>query len=356
MNPKILLEAGEYTFEGPEVTWAGPHPFAPGLCFGFEDGSLRFLGEKGLGQHQQVSPAREAINGVASVGSHSLAVSTRADITFIEMDDHSRCTYESGSHGVVATPSGYFIAPLGPSGLLAVRPEKGASQSMMVTDTTEDRLYFYRMAVVHDGDGKEVLVFANRRQGVGISDFPGDGKRRRIHTQTFEGLDVVDVCAVRDGTLSAVAISPKAEVVLFRDVTSKHRPLSVRLGGIQGSVYRVLCLAGRLYVLSSTALYIWSDFVAGAQRGVSASAIPPIVFPMQAVDMSICTGEYLVIVMAANQVQAVRLDDLPAAKRAARHEKSNGLSEELAQAVKVESFEPRWLEDDVEQGIMAHAG
>jgi hypothetical protein len=100
------------------VCWAGPHPFAPGLCFGSEDGMVLFTDEQGraLSLPGKGSVSGEAVNGVACMGTW-VAVSTRQEVNFLPLPGteggHSfGVAFPYGAHGVSATPSGYFIAPL----------------------------------------------------------------------------------------------------------------------------------------------------------------------------------------------------------------------------------------------------
>ena len=69
-----------------DITWAGSNPFEQGLSFGLDNGSIVFASDStGSWTHYpQMSPSGEAINGLAVIGPHSLAVSTRADVSFIQ--------------------------------------------------------------------------------------------------------------------------------------------------------------------------------------------------------------------------------------------------------------------------------
>src|SRR5258708_4950977 len=109
MSPtRLVVRTMHGSESGPDVTWAGANPFHEGLCFGFDNGTLVYLSEK-TGKstsHQQFSPSGEAINGVAAIGADSLAVSTRADVSFIQLDpkrNSARAVFRGGAHGVIAT-------------------------------------------------------------------------------------------------------------------------------------------------------------------------------------------------------------------------------------------------------------
>jgi hypothetical protein len=363
MNPVGLFRAAiRQSTEGPDVTWVGPNPFQNGLCLGFDNGTIIFsaTAAKHTTGHQQISPSKEAINGVAAIGSTSLAVSTRADVTFIEIISPQvapRAVFDGGTHGVVATKSGYFVAPRGAKGLLIVKPDREPEQKMRVTTGMDRQLYFYRMIALHDASGKETLVFANRKNGVGLCEFKGNVDNRNVHTLSFNGLDVVDVCGVAVGSLSAVAISPKAEVLWIKDTSKHDDPITTKMSGIEGHVYRVLATARSLFVLSSKALYVWTDLVEHVLFNKKHSSfLQPLVIPMEAVDMSLIDNEYLFLVLAVNGIASLKISDLEKQPfDQSGLDAESRLSIEMSQKTKMEDFVPRWERHDIQQGMMATA-
>jgi hypothetical protein len=364
MNPSGHFEMpGWFATEGPDVTWVGPNPFAYGLCLGFDDGSIRFTTTDPTagGTYQKISPLGDAVNGVASIGTRSLAVSTRSDITFLQIESPSRASpayFEGGAHGVVSTKSGYFVAPLGPKGVLFLKPSDDSKQMIRVLDGTEGKLYFYRIIALDDGSGKETLVFANRRAGVGQSVFDPDGKWHGIHTMKFEGIDVIDVCGVAPNSLSAIAISKKAEVLWIKDTSTKEDPVALMLQGVEGRVYRVLATPLHLFVLSSQALYVWSNLVDRILFGnTSAPKSRPLVIPMEAVDMNLIDGKYLMLVLAVNGIlspSVAALERQPIEDDAMALQ--SGFSNELSRRTRLEHLHPTWRVDDIEQGAMVGVG
>ena len=263
---RLIVKIIDGSPAGAEITWAGSNPFEQGLSFGLDNGRIAFTSEKtGNWTFQpQVSPSGEAINGLAWIGTHSLAVSTRAEVSFLQLDlptGHNRAVFSGGAHGVISTQSGCFVAPLGPTGLLVVKPTNADQQPMYVTDNNEGQLYFSRVAALSDNKGQEILISANRRNGFGMSPFNGEEGGRHVHTMKFEGVDVIDVCQVAPNSHAAIAISMRAEVLWIRDASRHDNPVAMRLSGIKGPVYRVLATQRHLFVLSSTALYVWIDLV-----------------------------------------------------------------------------------------------
>jgi hypothetical protein len=340
----------------PDVTWIGPNSRTPGLILGFDNGSIIFT-DAATGHAsnpQQVSPSGEAINGIAAVGAASLAVSTRSEVSFFQASSSvgpARVHFPGGAHGVVATKSGSYVAPLGPKGLLIVRPTNGFFQRMEVTKGTEGKLYFYRAAALHDQLGTETLIFANRKNGVGLSVFNSDERSRVVHTMGFEGIDVVDVCGVATGSLSAVAVSKTADLLWINDTSKNTAPVIIRPTHVEGAVYRVLATSRHLFVLTSKALYIWFDLVDRARAGQFASPdMVRLVLPIDAVDASLLDDQYLLLVMGVNAVTSLAIADIEgqlSGKPATDFMSS--ISSGSFEKTSLDDIDQDWQTEDVEQ-------
>jgi len=362
MNSTGQINAvGRSSAVGPDITWIGVNPFRiDGLCLGFDDGTIVLSDAAGTtSPHQAISEAKDAINGVASISDAHLAISTRSDVTFLQIESpiktiHS--AYPGGAHGVVATQSGCFVAPLGMRGLLLTKPETGPQQRIHVTTGTEGQLYFYRITTIHDASGKEILVFANRRNGVGLSEFRGVEGRRNVHTMTFEGLDVIDVCGVSSGSLSAIAISPKAEVLWIKDASEPNDPIATKLDGVEGQVYRVLATPRHLFVLTSKALYVWSNLVGKVLYNKTIDPKSVLVLPLEAVDMSLCGNDYICLVMAANAWKRLKISDI-VSPPADQDNVAGPLvsSIEMSRKTDIRGLTPDWKRHDVQQGVLVGA-
>ncbi len=295
----------------PDLTWVGPNPFMQGLCFGFDNGGIAFSNdiESRIGKLEIISPAGDAINGVAAIGKSSLAISTRSEVSFIQFKgpfDHPRAVFPGGAHGVVATKSGHFVAPLGPKGVLVVKPSNDDVQRMGLFGGEEGGLYFYRTAALHDEAGNETLVFANRKNGVGLSLFKGGGIRHHVFAMSFEGIDVVDVCAVMPNSLSAFAITKNAELLWIRDTSKRDDPTVIKLTGINGPVYKVLATQDHLFVLSSKGLYIWVNLVAHIRADTFVGQnMMRLERPIEAIDMSLIDNKVLLLVMGENSITSI---------------------------------------------------
>ena len=127
----------------------------------------------------------------------------------------------------------------------------------------------------------------------------------------FDGVDVVDVCAVATGSLSAVAVSRSADLLWIRDTSENAAPVVIRPTHVVGAVYRVLASSRHLFVLTSKALYVWFDLVDRALAGQFASPeIVRLVLPVNAIDMSLLDDQYLLLVMGGNAVMSLAITDI----------------------------------------------
>lgn len=317
MTPNDFIRTvADRSAQSPDVTWVGRNPFTQGLCFGFDNGGVVFTDDSAgyVSKMQIISPAGDAINGVAAIGTSSLAISTRSEVTLIQFKgpfDNMRAVFPGGAHGVVATQSGYFVAPLGPKGLLVVKPTNDDEQRMGLVGGAEGGLYFYRAAALHDEVGNETLVFANRKNGVGLSVFNGSESRHHVHTMGFEGIDVVDVCAVMPNSLSAIAITKTAELLWIQDTSKCDDPIVIKMTAIDGPVYKVLATPDHLFVLSSKGLYAWVNLIACARTGRFVSPdMMRLVLPIAAIDMAVIDNKVLLLVMGVNAITSIAIADI----------------------------------------------
>jgi hypothetical protein len=287
-----------------QVSWAGPHPFRPGFCFGSEDGQLLFTDENGgdvYGGPTKGSISGEAINGVAS-WQNWLAISTRAEVNFVAITGiDSRQTFPGGAHGVIATPSGHFVAPLGRNGLMSLKPENSGKLTITISSGTEEEYSnLYRVICLPSG-GREVLACAMRRGGIGVTELGGDDTKHSMNTITFDGLDVVDVCAIGqdNDSLAVAALGKNGTLVLFRDVVNDKSPITMKYDHIKGTAYRLLSCRGHLFMLTSKGLHFFARlaerFLAG--QSIGDTNTPVLFMPMEAVDANLYLDRWLLVVI-----------------------------------------------------------
>jgi hypothetical protein len=248
------------------------------------------------------SEFREAINGVVSAGTW-VAVSTRGDVNFWPLpgtegghDDGFVLPY--GAHGIGTTASGHVIAPAGRNGIMVVEPPFGPGTS--VAALGEEGLYIYRVISLLSPSGTEVLACAARTGGVAAGEFSGP-RTTTMRTATPSGLDVIDICPLGPGTksLAVAALGRDGSVVLFRDVLTDEKPVTVKFKRVQGTAYRLLSQGGELYVLTSKGLFVLgklaSRFLA---HELSAGVVTQVLgVPMDAIDMNLAWDRWLLVVM-----------------------------------------------------------
>lgn len=293
-------------FDDFDVTWAGPNPFRHGFCFGSDDGRLRFTDEEGkiIGEPFPQVASREAINGVA-FHEDCLAVSTRAEVTLFVMNDgHAKSVTTAvisvGAHNIVATDSGYFIAPCGMSGLMLLKAEPNKAEVVDAHSLTDRSICFYAAIALPNTREGEVLVFAIRQGGVGIMPFSGKIERQDMSTAHFSNQDIVDLCPLDpEGNSSAFAAAARNGTLhLFRNALSDREPATIKFNAVQGTVYGIASCRGHLFVLTNKAMYVLAHL---AERFVNGKAVNGVTtqirtVPMDGVDLGSIGSKYVLVV------------------------------------------------------------
>jgi hypothetical protein len=302
---------------GFEVCWAGENPRAEGFAFGSEDGRLLFMTESGLALDEKLdaSPSSEAINAVAHSGGW-IAVATRCEIKFWRPDPTNAkndkwAELPYGAHDLTISPRGFFVAALGHNGVMAIKPTEERAQTVHMLIEKDLRTVFYRVIVLQDTDGSEVLVTANRHDGIVFSKVRWESAANQtFRTMTFDGLDVVDLCPLGQtaGTLAYAALGRDRTIVLSRDALHDQRPATVKYNTLKGNGYRIFSTGGDLFVLTSHAIYgligLVSEFLSGKTQ--KELYVPIFVFPMTAVDAYLHKDKWILAVMPNNEI--LRLD------------------------------------------------
>jgi hypothetical protein len=292
-------------FDDFEVSWAGPSLRNDLFCFGSEDGRILFADWQGIVQHKPVLavPSHEAVNGVAFLD-RWMSVSTRQEIMLWTPprkpgDSSMGVPIPIGAHGVVAGHSGYFLAPLGRSGLLSFRPSEGREQTVTVSSGASEETYFYRLISVRGVGGQEIVASAARQGGVAAMEFRGEDQKHTLSTFSFDGLDVVDLCPLgTEAGAGAAAVGKDGTLILFRDVLRDSRPRTVKYESVKGVAYRLLSAHGYLFLLTSEGLYVIAGLVDHFMQGASDNPVTPVLaVPMEAVDLGLGSDQWVWIVM-----------------------------------------------------------
>ena len=342
----------EFRIDGFDACWAARNPLNSGFCLGSADGHLLFTDEEGnvLSRFQHpASMSGEAINGVASYGQW-LAITTRNEVTLLTLPPTGASgpppvAFPVGAHGVIAMESGFFIAPLGQSGLMVVKPQLAGKPTSTVSSATEGNPYFYSAIGLRTPLGREVLVCATRRDGVATMEFAGESGTHSLNTINSEGLDVVDVCALDGGagSLAAAALGADGTLVMFRDVTTDKKPVTLKFSTVEGKAYQLLSGAGDMYLLTSKGLYVLGKLATRFLEGESIERLttPVLALPMEAVDANLYNDDWLLVVMP----EEVRKYDLGLMRKGTSEYISHGQIRELQPM----TISPTWRQKELTQ-------
>lgn len=288
------------------VTWAGRGRHDDEFCFGSEDGRVRFttVDGKPIAETSADEKYSEAVNGVAFSG-NLMAVSSRSEVVFWEMPKSGEtqgrpACVPYGSHGVIASAAGGFIAPLGPGGLMHARmSDDGTSVSIERVRPFDEVLDFYRV-VGFASKESELPVCAVRRNGIATIDSSGDPKSPTLNFTIHGELDVIDVCSLATSAAprAAAGLCRDGTVLLFHDVLDQAGRIAVRLNEIQGTAYRVFCAPEIIVILTSHGLYFFPGMAEHVLHRKRAPA-PPIhgvVEHIEAIDANLVGERWLLVV------------------------------------------------------------
>ena len=292
---------------GIEVSWAGPGLIDGGFCFGTEDGKLIFTTLDGV-QVTELDPVfqhSEAVNGVAYLR-NAIAVSTRAEVAICEIEatgggKPKRALFPLGAHGVLATPSGCFVAPLGHSGLMIAKPDGGDHLAVRKNQAQGEGFNFYKAVVLERPSLPVVVACAARTGGITAAILSQEQEEGGIHSVTFPGQDIVDLCSLRSGLYpnAICAVAKNGTLAFFRDLLENQDPITLQFEEVRGSAYRLLSSRGHLFLLTRSGLYVLADLSRRFLEGEPIALGPTRVrgFPAEAVDMNLVGDRWLLLVM-----------------------------------------------------------
>lgn len=318
---QLLTRQHHFHFSDFDVSWAGENPWNQGYCFGSEDGRLLFTGVECADPRptkKSIVESGEAINGVASLG-RLLAVSTRSEVVFLDNprpgDGRStRASYGGGAHGVIATPTGKFVAPLGTNGFFLTAPQPGEFQPIKTSRVPDQTFDFYKMVYSGVNEVRDVLTCALRRGGWGT--VVGVSSSGSLNVFSTPGLDVVDVCSIgtESSPYAVVALGIDRSLHMIRNVLAPSQGSTLRIDGLRGVAYRVMCACGHLIVLTSESLYLVPDLVNRFLGGdpVRGTNTAVCIDNLQAVDAFLAYDRRLLIVMPDGGVSLLDIDELAA--------------------------------------------
>ncbi len=314
-SPK--LRGRELRFPDFEVSCVAASGRAPGLCLGSEEGEILFFDEGAMPDGRPTQPiagTSEAVNGLAFSGD-LMAISSRSEIVFSQLPSESGQPHEAaivlgGAHGVVATPGGRFVAPLGPAGLLTMGP--GRADSVSIASLDSRTLNIYKVAALASDSGDDVLACATRVGGLAVLTLIDDQAIRLSRSFWRPGLDIIDVSGLGLGgaALAAAALGRDRSIHLSRDVLAGPGPVTMQFEVIQGTPYQILASKGHVFILTSDGLYVLPDLATRLVQGTPLGGPMCVkVVEMQAISAAIAHDQWLALVMQ-DCARFYEIDDL----------------------------------------------
>jgi hypothetical protein len=253
---------------GEEISWVGESPWTGGLCLGTYSGRLIMPVDERTAVGFDHPIANGAINDVAFAG-NLMGVSTRSEVVVFERVPSSVHfarrgePFGGGSHGIVATAAGGFVAPLGPDGLLLIEAKEGPDRhlKMRVGQIGQEVVNCYKLARLGvEGIRGEVIACAARHEGLLFFSLDRGEVQPTIVRLVLPGFDLVDVCSLRSPQwpLAAAALGTDGSVFLSRNIL-EVAPDSLRLDVLTGRAYSLLSARGHLFLLTSDGMVVVND-------------------------------------------------------------------------------------------------
>jgi len=315
--PQVSPKAGEFylpfeTFPSNQfdVSWAGPYPLGTGFsfCLGSKDGRVLFTDANGdtldsTGSKGSISGT--SINGIAG-WRNWIAVATRSEVGFVKITPSERgidtiaYVYQASARGVISTASGYFMAPLGPDGLMIADPKTLGEPSVTANDSV-DKMDCNKVICLRSADGQEVIACANRFSGVAVAPFVGNQEKIQLQTIGFNSLDIIDICPLNWGPnpLAAVALATDGKLFFFTDILKDKRPKQMKFNRVKGIASRLLSSRGHLFVMTDMGFYVLANLAANFSLNLleSGKVTQILEQTMSSVDISIVHEQWLLVVM-----------------------------------------------------------
>jgi len=327
------------------VSWAGQNPLGEGFCFGLESGGLVLTDTQGtpLGSPREAD-SKEAVNGVA-FSKGWLTVTSRADINLIGprlQANQEQVVIDGGGLDVVVAPrSGYFVVPIGPAGIMFVKPGITDKEPVIVSRSDKISLNYSRVLALPGPAEDDLVVSAGRRGGLGFADFKERMRGHTLNSVKFHNLDLVDVCSM--GGFAVAAAAKDGSLVFLSDFLTERSPHTVKFKGVQGTVYRLLYAGGELFVLTSKALYglfgLAEQFLNGTGNNLYDAEI--LRFPIEASDANVVQDKWLLAV----GIDCVLRFDIEKMPKSPKEGRQNGQWEEPEDI----RAQPLWEESSFEQ-------
>lgn len=262
MNESIV-KGRLFQLDDHEITWAGDCPWTGSFCVGTESGELSFYEESGLGRSLVVSEkvAEDAINGAAFFGDF-MGISTRSEINLCRRNPGSKLDIivrePRGAHGILATPGGQFLAPMGTAGLFCVDVSEDQSPRAWIDHANGTQHNYYSLRYLCSFRGRATLVCAARNDGLLTIQFDKRAVDDKIMGLTAPNIDFVDVCSLGSAQwpCAVAALCHDRTLIFVRNVVTFEQPKMLRFDGFRGTPYSILSAQGHVFVLTSREIIV----------------------------------------------------------------------------------------------------
>jgi hypothetical protein len=257
--------------------------------------------------------SHESLNGVAFAGD-MMMITTRAELRLARIDGErivfSKNPYGGGAHGVIATPSGKFVAALGRQGYFIGRHVAQEFEMTKVKATAvEDYCYeVARLGAVPDG---ELFMAAARRVGFTTLNITDDLQRPSLSRWSPRGADVISVCSLWTARHphAAAALGIDRSIHLMRNALQADAICIQPHQNTRGKAYKIMYANDLLAVQTSKSIWIYQELVSRfLHDGDFARPLPVWEIPLEAVDVYFVGG--LLLVELPSAIIPVRLDNL----------------------------------------------
>jgi len=332
-NPSSELDfsAASISIPGHKVTWAGEGLQDDRFLFGTENGIVLECGIHGslVNMHSlRLSKDEESINGIACYFDENalhLAATTRTDIIlnsfFVSPMKRQRWHAGFGSHGIKRTPSNYFVAPAGPSGIVVLMLDANGEIQVQSVLARDELRYFYDYATLglDQGIGPEISACACRSDGLVFFHLePGSGLNSIKSSKVGEKIvDFIGVISIRSSEypLALIGLGKNRSLHFFRDPL--HSPVidSLEFPFVPGTAYKLLRHGAHVILLTSKGICIVQDIISQYHRGENIGGERRVRFiEIEAIDINIVFDKWLLVVTTYGVVRMDLEELLPGVK------------------------------------------
>jgi hypothetical protein len=309
-----------YRITGQSISWVGECPWTDTLCFGSEEGNF-VVCPGGPGTERANTKyfplATDAINSIA-FDNDLFALSSRNEVVIGRRPDSLDGTLDSykfnaGAHGVVASGTGAFLAPIGDQGFLILKLDVG--ELAVETVTNRDFPFnFYRLIRLGMRKfGEETFASAGRNDGLlafSLSSGPHSPSSKHHCLETH---DIIDVCSLNDPRYphAVACLSRNRVIFLIRDVFADQEPVTLNYCDLQGVAYTLLSARGHLFLLTDRELVALPNVASRFLRGETpAGPLKIACFPVNVSETFFWRDQAILLIEEDSSVGRLEIEDL----------------------------------------------